>query len=332
MSENPRTSVVIPTYLRPDALKACVQSLLEGTVKPDEIIVVGRDGDQATRHAFESLCLGELGSASIRSAWVKVAGHIPPVEAGLRQASGELVAFVDDDVTVTRDWLSSIACHFADPHNGVVGGRVLTLNMRVPKLKGRPGCVTWYGKSWGNVAWMDGDRVVPVDAVMECNWVWRRDLLSSLTFDPVLNFDDACMYGLDLCMQAKHLGYRVLYDPHALVYHHARPRAPELDRSQRPARVFSYCRNYGYIMLKHLPAWRKPFFLAWWFGIGERAAVGLGAWIVNTLSRRTSQPGEYQRAFAGKVEGCRLWFKPHQRSRRPDELVSRGVIKQSSER
>ena len=302
-------SVVIPTYLRPDALAVCVHSLLEGAAQPDEIIVVGRESDQVTRQLVESWRSGAIDVPGLRCAWVKVAGHIPPVEAGLHLATGELVAFIDDDVTVSHGWLPAILRHFSDPSVGVVGGRVVNPGSPIHKLRGKPGRVTWFGKTWGNVAAMDGEHVVEVDTVMEGNWVWRRAVLCSLHIDPVLNFDDAAMYGLDLCLQAKKLGYRVLYDPQALVYHHALPRAPELDRQQRPPRAFAYCRNYTYIMLKHLPRWRKPIFLGWWFGVGERAAVGLGAWVANALSGRKCQPGETRRSLAGKIEGIRLWLR-----------------------
>lgn len=325
---NHRTSVVIPTYSRPESLKACVQSILGGSAKPYEIIIAGRESDQATRQTVTELLQRSPAPASFRTTWVNVTGHIPPVEAGLRLASGDLVAFVDDDVTVTHDWLALIVRHFSDPAVGVVGGRAIVPGMAPPKLKGKPGRIAWYGKAWGNVGWMGGVRTTTVDTVVECNWVWRRELLSSLSLDPVLNFDDACMYGLDLCLQAKTLGYRVLYDPQALVYHHVKPRAPELDRERRPARVFSYCRNYGYIMLKHLPAWRKPLFIAWWFGVGERAAVGLAAWIVNSVSRRQHQPGEFRSAVAGKAEGFRLWLRDREQRGR----LNKAAVQDSSPR
>lgn len=307
--ERPQISVVVPTYRRPDALVDCVHSLLAGTLLPTEIIIVGRADDESTRHAVHQLCSSASGSLRIRPDWVTQPGHIPPVEAGVRLASGQFVAIVDDDVTVSREWLEAIVSPFSDPAIGAVSGPAIVPGWSPGKLKGKPGRMTWYGKTWGNLANLKRERAVEIDTVLEGNCAWRRDLLRSLRLDPVLNFDDASMYGLDLCLEAKAAGFRMLFEPRAMVLHHVKPRTPELDRAHRPARAYSYSRNYTYIMMKRLPAWRKLVFLAWWFGIGERVALGVGAALADALTGRKHQPGEARRAFAGRIEGIRLWFR-----------------------
>jgi len=296
-------TVVIPTYRRPGLVVECIRSLVEGAQQPHEIIVVGRKGDTPTEGALvraQELCRGKT---ALRADWVTQPGHLPPVQEGFELASGEIVAFVDDDVTVTADWLGHLLAPFSDPSVGVVGGRLIAPTSQPARLKGKPGCISWYGKHWGNVARLQGDSPVEVQGVMECNWAWRRDLLTSLKFDPILNFDDAIMYGLDLCLQAKGKGLRVIYEPRALVYHHVAPRSPSLDRADRPRRIFSYTRNYTYIMLKHLPWWRWPIFMAWWFLIGERSGWGLAAVLADSLAGRLPPFGDVWGALTGKVEG-----------------------------
>lgn len=296
-------TVVIPTYRRPGPLVECVYSLAGGSRQPDEIIVVGREDDTPTKKAFvqvQELCGGK---SAFRAAWVTERGHLPPVEKGLALASSDIVAFVDDDVTVTPDWLENLLAPFSDPSVGVVGGRVITPAFPLPRLKGKPGCISWYGKHWGNVCSVQGDAPVEVAGVMECNWAWRSRLLASIKFDPILNFDDASMYGLDLCLQAKTKGFRVLYEPRAIVYHHVAPRAPGLDRTDRPKRIFSYTRNYTYIMLRRLPRWRRPIFMAWWFLIGERDGWGLAAVLADAIAGRLPRFGNVWGALKGKVEG-----------------------------
>ncbi len=144
---------------------------------------------------------------------------------------------------------------------------------------------------------------------MECNWIWHRGLLRSIEFDPILNFDDASMYGLDLCLQARRRGFRVLYDPRVVVYHHLAPRTQELDRAGRHDRAFTYCRNFTYIMLKRLPWWRKPIFLTWWIVVGERGGWGIGALAADTLLRGIRDDRHVVSSMLGKIEGARLWFK-----------------------
>jgi GT2 family glycosyltransferase len=302
-------TVVVSSYRRPSAAISCVRSLLNGASRPREIIVVGRQGDEETEQAVAHLHTFTRDSTELRSAWVTAPGHIPPIETGARMASGNIVAIVDDDVTVHSDWLDRILATFSDPRIGVVGGKSIVPGKPLPKLRGRPGQVSWYGKTWGNVGSLDATGPVDVTTVMECNWAWRRDLLSSIVFDPVLNFDDASMYGVDFCFQARRKGYRVVYEPRAAVDHHIAERTPELDRSDRSRRMFSYCRNYTYIMLKNSPPWRRFVFLIWTFLIGERQAWGVAALLADTFVRGPAVQRNFSTAMRGKMEGVRLWLR-----------------------
>jgi GT2 family glycosyltransferase len=289
-------------------LRACVESLLAGERKPEEIVIAGREGDAPTQESVRDL--RAKAGRCIRDTWVNEPGHIPAVRAGAAVATAEVVAFVDDDVTVTPHWLRELVRHFDDPRVGAAGGRVVVPGARPPALKGHPGQIAWHGKHWGNIGSVEAEQPLDVASLMEGNWAWRRELLLSLEFDPVLNFDDASMYGLDLCWQARKRGWRVVYDSRALVYHHAAPRVAELDRADRPRRLYSYARNFTYIQLRHLPVWRKPFFLAWWFLLGETGAWGIAPAVPQVLFNGEGRRREVRRAFAGKMDGLRLWLDP----------------------
>lgn len=304
--ENLHASVVIPTYRRPGPLRDCIRSLVQTGPAPHEIIVVGREGDASTADAVAQAQELWQGKTTLKVGWVTEPGHVPPVRKGLALASGEIVFFVDDDLTVTAQWLEHMIAPFCDPSVGVVGGQMITPACKNRRVRGKPGRMSWYGRQWGNVGVLGGDSPIEVESVMEGDWAWRKTLLSSLSFDPVLNFDDASMYGLDLCWQALRRGFRVIYEPRGVAYHHVAPRASGLDRADRPRRAYSYTRNYTYIMLKNLPRWRRPIFLAWWFLIGERDSCGLAAVAVDTLLGRAPRPANVWGAWKGKVEGLRL--------------------------
>ena len=155
-------TIVIPTYNRPGPLIDCIRSIVAGRWLPSEIIVIGREGDTKTvevlAHAQE-ICTGKT---ILRVGWVTRPGHLPPVQKGLELAASEIVAFLDDDVTVTPDWLGQLVIPFHDSKVGVVGGRVITPGAPVPRLKGKPGCTSWYGRHWGNVASLEGESSIDV--------------------------------------------------------------------------------------------------------------------------------------------------------------------------
>lgn len=301
-------SVVVPTWQRAPWLERGLAALDSQDAPPDEVIVVGRREDQAARSVVERWA----GHALSRPRWIEVdrAGHVAPVRRGLEEARGEIVAFLDDDAEAERGWLAALVRAFENDHVACVGGRVMT-----PGFRGRvhrdAGRMRFHGRYVGNVAALEAPISVEVDAVTECNWAWRASLLRGLRFDPVLDFDDASMYGLDLCLQAAKIGYRVVYEPAARVLHHAAPRDRRLDRSDRAARNFAYSRNYTYIALKHLPGLRRAMFASWWWLIGERGSYGAVKAAADLMVGGFRTWGDVAASFAGKREGVRLWRASH---------------------
>jgi len=297
-------SVVIPTWQRAEWLQLCLASMWALELHPTEVLVVGRREDREARELTE-LCATR---APFLVRWLEVVspGHIAPVVRGLADAEGDVVAFLDDDCEPEPAWLSELVKPFADATVAAVGGRVLTPGFQ-GKLSRDAGSIRWYGQHVGNIAALDLDEACEVAAVMEGNWAWRTDVLRSLDFDAALDQDDASMYGLDLCLQAKELGYSIVYEPRALVLHHVAPREQRLDREDRVSRSISYARNYTYIGLKHFVGLRRVAFRVWWWGIGERGAYAALTALVDTMMRR---PGVRERLVAsmqGRREGLLLW-------------------------
>lgn len=300
-------SVVIPTFRRPDYLQRAIRSVVDNDLRPDEIIVAATNGDDATARCIKELQSdGSIGS-TVRAVWVDEPGFIPPIEAGFQAAKGDIIATIDDDVTVPPHWLRALLAAFAEPTIGVVGGRVIVPGRPAPRLRGREGKLSWYGKHWGNVAW----RTEPgdVSSVMECNWAWRRAAWERVRIDRALAQDDSSMYGLDLTLQARRAGYRIAFDPRADVEHHLGPRADGLDRADRSERAISYSTNYTYLMLKHLPRWRWPPFLAWWLLVGDRGSPGVLLGAFDLLTRPPTARVLLRAALSGKLRGIRRYAR-----------------------
>jgi GT2 family glycosyltransferase len=242
--------------------------------------------------------------------WIEVQrpGHVAPVRRGLEEARGEVVAFLDDDAEPQPGWLKALVELFSDARVACVGGRVVTPGFR-GKVHADAGRVRWYGKHIGNIGALEASGPLEVDGVMEGNWAWRTDVLRNLRFDLVFEDSDATMYGLDLCLQAKALGWRVVYEPRARVVHHVAPRHPTLDRADLAARTFAYSRNMTYIALKHFRGFRRATWLGWWWLVGDSGSRGPVRVMVDALRRNGRPVSLAFTELSGKVEGVRWWRK-----------------------
>jgi GT2 family glycosyltransferase len=121
MTEALSTSVVvcIAAQERLPLLRKCVDSLLAGERPPDEILVVV---DQ------NPLLAAELeGSLPARARLLRTQrqGNSEGRNVGIRAATSDVVAFVDDDATVEPGWLSSLMEPFASDQVLGVGGPVV---------------------------------------------------------------------------------------------------------------------------------------------------------------------------------------------------------------
>lgn len=302
-----RVSVIVPTWQRAQWLRRCLEGIRAQERRADEIIVVGRDSDGAARVVVAEEAEQTPG---VRWASVEVAGHIPPVRCGLKEATGEIVVFLDDDAQPFEGWLQSLLRPFQDPMVACVGGRVEPAHVFSGKVHPDAGQIRWYGKHVGNIGMRNGRNTVNVAGVMECNWAWRTYVLRNLKFDPVFVTDDASMYGLDLCLQARAKGHRVVYQPQARVIHHVAPRDGFLDREDRPRRTVAYSRNYTYIGLRHLRGIRRAMFVIWWWLVGERGSYGVLTGLYDLIAQGPRRIAPLMLAsFKGKWEGARTWSR-----------------------
>jgi glycosyltransferase involved in cell wall biosynthesis len=104
----PQVSVVIPTCRRPDLLQRCLAALLKQTLERSryEVIVVDDGQTEDTRALVERLAGQAQGRPLLR--YLRPQGTRGPAAArnrGWRAATGEVVAFTDDDTIPQPEWL-----------------------------------------------------------------------------------------------------------------------------------------------------------------------------------------------------------------------------------
>jgi glycosyltransferase involved in cell wall biosynthesis len=110
-------TVVVATRDRPEQLQRCLTSLRAATAGDDEVVVV----DSASRDARTREVATAAGARVVRA---DLPGTSRARNLGWRAARHDLVAFTDDDVEVTADWLDGLARSLSVPGRRWVTGWV----------------------------------------------------------------------------------------------------------------------------------------------------------------------------------------------------------------
>jgi len=135
-------------------------------------------------------------------------------------ATGEVLAFLDDDAYPARDWLSKAACHFTDPEVAAVGGPAVTPGSDSTLQKASGAVFASRLTSSSYVYRYLPRRKRDVDDFPTVNLFVRRSV-----FDEVGGFDTDYWPGEDtkLCLDITSRGLRIVYDPEVMAWHHRRP-------------------------------------------------------------------------------------------------------------
>src|SRR6266568_1795073 len=142
-----KVTVIVPTYQRPGYLKGCLEGLLTQSRPADQVVVVRREEDKDAHAILQAFSNAELDEVTVDEPGVLVALH-----RGLKTASGEIIAFMDDDAAPHADWLERLLAHLDEPAVGGVGGRDLWVSDEAHRDEQTEdvGRVTRWGKLVGN--------------------------------------------------------------------------------------------------------------------------------------------------------------------------------------
>ncbi|HZN07387.1 MAG TPA: glycosyltransferase family A protein, partial [Pyrinomonadaceae bacterium] len=148
MGSAPEVSVVIPTYNRSALLRNAVDSVLaQDTQVPFEIVIVDNNSQDDTAAVVRSLLDAHRGR--LRYVVEREQGNAHARNCGVETATAGIIAFIDDDVTVASNWLTSLKQALdARQDLSFVGGKVL------PQWNGAP--PSWVTpEHWAPLALLD---------------------------------------------------------------------------------------------------------------------------------------------------------------------------------
>jgi glycosyltransferase involved in cell wall biosynthesis len=215
-------SVVICTYNRSDLLAEAIRSI-EAQIFPKEkfeIIVVDNNSTDQTKETIKKLV--QTSSVIIKYIFEPEQGLSNARNAGIKSSEGAIVAFVDDDVEVSENWLAEIVGEFLNPKTACVGGPV-----RPVWLAPKPDWLTGQWACWLTLCdygWAENTRILtgpcyPVGA----NMAFRRDVFAKVGyFNSELGRIGNCLLSNEesrLCSLIEAAGLSIRLAPKAVAYH-----------------------------------------------------------------------------------------------------------------
>jgi len=286
-------SVILCTYNRCRSLSNALNSLALSTLPATiewEVLVVDNNSKDKTREIVERFC--HLYPGRFRYLFEPRQGKSYALNSGIRDARQDILAFVDDDVTVQPTWLQHLITPLLGSEWAGCGGRILPESgFSPPPWLALQGPLSQLGAL---CAYFDlGDSPGPLDQPpVGTNMAFRKEM-----FEKYGGFrgDLGPRPGSELRSEDIEFGRRLMaaeerlcYVPSAVVYH-------EINEN----RV------------------RKEFFLSWWFDFGRGSILEIGkipntAEILKIAARIVLATPKWllgldsQRRFYRK---CRIWYE-----------------------
>jgi glucosyl-dolichyl phosphate glucuronosyltransferase len=123
----PKTiTVILCTYNRCQSLSKALESVAASEMPGSavwEVLVVDNNSHDQTRAVVEDFSRRQPGR--FRYLFESKPGKSHALNAGIREAHGDILAFIDDDVTVERNWLGSLTAPLDGNAWAGTGGRIL---------------------------------------------------------------------------------------------------------------------------------------------------------------------------------------------------------------
>ena len=226
-----KTSIIIATHARPASLARLIASLAPGLASGTREIITAENGTPTPMplpsrpNPLKHLHEPRPGKCRIQN-------------RAIAEATGDILVFLDDDLTVATGYLDAVDSFF-DTHREFAGMKGRILPQDDPDEKVGPMAV-YLDLPLTD----DGDQVIEVRGVLGANMAFRATALRQVgPFDERLG-PGACGHEEETEMSARlrSVGFRIGYAPEALVYHEVDRSRADRERFIRISRERGRCR------------------------------------------------------------------------------------------
>jgi glycosyltransferase involved in cell wall biosynthesis len=220
-----KVSVLLSTCNRCDKLRLflnAMKTIGAAGLSETEVLVIDNNSTDATKQVVTEYT--SLVNPIVRYMSENKPGKSRALNAAIREAKGEIIAFTDDDCIPAQDWIDNILREFdSDPELSVLGGRVELYDKRdlpVATLLSKRRTVVKSAR-----------EVCSDPALIGANMTFRKSVLSvTRGFDPLLGPGVKCkaFEDLDLVYRSLKERFKIVYSPDVIVFHN-HGRRTELD-------------------------------------------------------------------------------------------------------
>jgi len=213
----PKVSIIIPVKNEERTIARTINSVLRIDYSDYEIVLVDGGSKDQTLSIVEQI-KGNLHLSQNKLRIIKTNDSTPSQgrNAGIQNSSGEIVAFVDGDCSVEKDWLKNAVALLKQEGVGGVGGPVISCKKGAYLSRALLDISSTFLASANSTLFARHSSIVEVKNIPSCNAVYRREAVEKAgLYSKDLRFCE----DVDLNYKIKKSGYRLLYSSDVVVEH-----------------------------------------------------------------------------------------------------------------
>jgi GT2 family glycosyltransferase len=282
--------------------------LVDQTLKPAEVLV----GIRADDNSNDEVIRGFQDRLPVRKVEAKGVGVVGSMNSCLREASGDYIALLDDDIELPPIWIERMVGHIrGNPDVYAAGGRDMLQDhpemRRNEPLTEDVGRFYWFGRITGDHH-RGGGKPRKVDILRGSNLMLRGDFLREVGCETELRGKGAQVnWELALALQARQRGARFVYNPEVQFIHHVGPRFDD-DNIHRGgfdvASTVDIAFNETLVILKHGRGLFRITAFAWQLLVGSALCPGVLHFLRQLVRRQPHLFTRFQAAMRGRREAA----------------------------